>query len=49
MKGKEAVMMKNVRKEFVSHHKRKMAVDGLKVTLYKDQITAFLGHNGAGK
>ena len=49
MQGKESVVMKDVRKEFVSNHKRKVAVNGLTVTLYKDQITAFLGHNGAGK
>jgi ABC-type uncharacterized transport system ATPase subunit len=48
MKGKEAVVVQNLRKEFVSNHKRKVAVDGLSVTLYNDQITALLGHNGAG-
>jgi ABC-type uncharacterized transport system ATPase subunit len=48
MKGKEAVTMWNVRKEFSSNHIRKVAVDDLSVTLYEDQITALLGHNGAG-
>lgn len=27
----------------------KPAVDGMTVTFYEGQITAFLGHNGAGK
>lgn len=48
MKGKEAVVMKDVRKEFTGKKQRKVAVDGLSVTLYEDHITAFLGHNGAG-
>ena len=41
-------MMKNVRKEFLSNGKRRLAVEELTLTLYEDQITAFLGHNGAG-
>ncbi|KAJ8382923.1 hypothetical protein SKAU_G00037010 [Synaphobranchus kaupii] len=28
---------------------KKVAVDGLSVDFYEDQITSFLGHNGAGK
>jgi hypothetical protein len=48
MKGKEAVMLRNVRKEFNANNSLKVAVDGLSVTLYEDHITALLGHNGAG-
>lgn len=46
--GKEAVVMRNVKKEFGSNGMKKVAVNGLTLTLYEDQITAFLGHNGAG-
>lgn len=28
---------------------RKKAVDNVSLKMYKDQITALLGHNGAGK
>lgn len=28
---------------------KKLAVDGLSVDFYENQITSFLGHNGAGK
>lgn len=48
MVNKEAVVLRNVKKEFVSNHMRKVAVNGINLSLYEDQITAFLGHNGAG-
>ncbi|OAE27724.1 hypothetical protein AXG93_4193s1240 [Marchantia polymorpha subsp. ruderalis] len=41
-----AVQVNNLRKVF---HGGKVAVDGLSLTIYEDQITALLGHNGAGK
>ncbi len=47
--GKEAIVMNGVRKEFVGQNAHKVAVDGLSLSVYKDQITALLGHNGAGK
>jgi ABC-type transport system involved in cytochrome bd biosynthesis fused ATPase/permease subunit len=49
MKGKDSVIVKNARKEFVSNNINKVAVDGLSMVLYEDHITALLGHNGAGK
>ena len=36
-------------KEFKSGKGKKVAVDGLNLTMYSGQITALLGHNGAGK
>lgn len=43
------VVIKQLRKEFPLADGTKMAaVDGLDLTMYSGQITAFLGHNGAG-
>ena len=36
-------------KEFKTTNGKKVAVDGLNLTMYSGQITALLGHNGAGK
>ena len=36
-------------KEFDIKGGKKVAVDGLNLTMYSGQITALLGHNGAGK
>ena len=36
-------------KEFDIKGGKKVAVDGLNLTIYSGQITALLGHNGAGK
>lgn len=39
----------NLYKEFSTPTGIKTAVDGLNLTMYSGQITALLGHNGAGK
>lgn len=39
----------NLVKYFNTNTGRKYAVDGLSLTMYQGQITALLGHNGAGK
>ena len=36
-------------KEFKTSSGKKVAVDGLNLTMFSGQITALLGHNGAGK
>lgn len=36
-------------KEFKTPNGKKVAVDGLSLTMFSGQITALLGHNGAGK
>ena len=40
----ENIEIKNLKKTF----KEKVAVDGLNLSIYNGQITALLGHNGAG-
>lgn len=40
------IQIKNLRKVFGGN---KVAVEGLSVKMYEDQITVLLGHNGAGK
>lgn len=48
-KGKESVVIRGLKKTFVKGLGKKFtAVDGLDLTMYDNQITAFLGHNGAG-
>ena len=45
-----AVSIKKLKKEFVRNDGSiNKAVDGLTVDFYENQITSFLGHNGAGK
>eukprot|EP00667_Euglena_gracilis_P004404 EG_transcript_4425 len=45
-----AVRMQNLRKEFKSCWRgTTVAVDGLNMTMYENQINVMLGHNGAGK
>ncbi|XP_038108176.1 ATP-binding cassette sub-family A member 3 [Culex quinquefasciatus] len=45
--GKGAgIKIRKLRKEF---GKNKVAVDGLSLNMFEDQITVLLGHNGAGK
>mmetsp|Transcript_24977 Transcript_24977/g.75215 ORF Transcript_24977/g.75215 Transcript_24977/m.75215 type:complete len:1447 (+) Transcript_24977:67-4407(+) len=39
----------NLRKIFHVHGQTKVAVDNLSLSLYEDQVTVLLGHNGAGK
>ncbi|XP_067002190.2 phospholipid-transporting ATPase ABCA3 [Anabrus simplex] len=45
------IRIKNLRKEFSSlfGSGTKIAVDGITLDIYQNQITALLGHNGAGK
>jgi len=48
--GNTCVDIRNLRKEFVTPQGiNKVAVNGLNLTLFQGQITALLGHNGAGK
>jgi len=42
------IEMKGITKVFSSQAGRKVAVDGMDLTIYSDQITCLLGHNGAG-
>ena len=45
----KCVDIRNLYKYFDTPTGRKTAVDGLTLTMYSGQITALLGHNGAGK
>ncbi|ETV96788.1 hypothetical protein H310_10092 [Aphanomyces invadans] len=45
----DALQIHRLRKVFSTPSGPKVAVDGLNLTLYKNQITCLLGHNGAGK
>ncbi|GMF13566.1 unnamed protein product [Phytophthora lilii] len=45
----EALTVQRLRKVFQVPGGEKVAVQGLNITMYKDQITCLLGHNGAGK
>ncbi|EEY56084.1 ATP-binding cassette transporter, putative [Phytophthora infestans T30-4] len=45
----EALSVQNLRKTFEVPGGTKVAVKGLNLVMYKDQITCLLGHNGAGK
>jgi ABC-type Na+ transport system ATPase subunit NatA len=45
----ECVHLSGLKKVFDTNTGKKVAVDGLDVTFYSGQITALLGHNGAGK
>jgi len=45
----ECVDIRGLCKGFDTSTGRKMAVDGLNLTMFSGQITALLGHNGAGK
>jgi ABC-type polysaccharide/polyol phosphate transport system ATPase subunit len=42
------VHIQNLRKEFNTNSGLKVAVENLNLTMYSGQITALLGHNGAG-
>jgi ATP-binding cassette subfamily A (ABC1) protein 3 len=46
---KICVEIKDLVKEFNTNTGKKVAVDGLNLNMYSGQITALLGHNGAGK
>ncbi|KAL7995255.1 putative ABC transporter, AAA+ ATPase domain, ABC transporter A [Plasmopara halstedii] len=45
----EALVIRDIKKEFVVPGGIKHAVRGVSLAMYKDQITCLLGHNGAGK
>ncbi|OWZ10303.1 ABC transporter [Phytophthora megakarya] len=45
----DALTVQRLRKVFAVPGGEKVAVQGLNLTMYKDQITCLLGHNGAGK
>lgn len=46
----KCIDVQNLYKEFdTPHGGKKVAVDGLNLTMYNGQITTLLGHNGAGK
>lgn len=47
--NQQCVEVKGLVKYFDTNTGRKFAVDGLNLTMYSGQITALLGHNGAGK
>lgn len=43
------VDIKDLYKVYNTTNGKKVAVDGLNLTMYSGQVTALLGHNGAGK
>ncbi|XP_029339879.1 ATP-binding cassette sub-family A member 9 isoform X2 [Mus caroli] len=47
--GKEAIRIKNLKKEYSGKHGKVEALRGLGFDIYEGQITALLGHSGAGK
>ncbi|XP_042822594.1 ATP-binding cassette sub-family A member 6 [Panthera tigris] len=47
--GKEAIRIKNVKKEYTGKSGKTEALKDLLLDIYEGQITAILGHNGAGK
>ncbi|XP_072501625.1 ATP-binding cassette sub-family A member 10-like isoform X2 [Notamacropus eugenii] len=47
--GKEAIRIRNLRKEYKGKSEKVQALKGLQLDIYEGQITAILGHSGAGK
>ncbi|XP_056673212.1 ATP-binding cassette sub-family A member 9 isoform X2 [Monodelphis domestica] len=47
--GKEAIRIRNIRKEYKGKVEKVEALKGLQLDIYEGQITAILGHSGAGK
>ncbi|ELW67447.1 ATP-binding cassette sub-family A member 8, partial [Tupaia chinensis] len=47
--GKEAIRIKNLKKEYAGKHEKVEALRGVMFDIYEGQITALLGHSGAGK
>ncbi|XP_066090717.1 ATP-binding cassette sub-family A member 6-like [Saccopteryx bilineata] len=47
--GKEAIRIRNVKKEYKEKSGKVEALKGLFFDIYESQITAILGHSGAGK
>ncbi|XP_069511180.1 ATP-binding cassette sub-family A member 9-like [Ambystoma mexicanum] len=48
-RGKEAIRIKNIKKNFKQHDVEVEALRGLLFDVYEGQITALLGHSGSGK
>eukprot|EP00002_Diphylleia_rotans_P024252 TRINITY_DN477_c0_g2_i1.p1 TRINITY_DN477_c0_g2~~TRINITY_DN477_c0_g2_i1.p1 ORF type:complete len:1671 (+),score=364.81 TRINITY_DN477_c0_g2_i1:51-5063(+) len=49
MENKVSIQIASLRKVYETTEQPKVAVDNLSLTMYEGQITALLGHNGAGK
>ncbi|XP_012892087.1 PREDICTED: ATP-binding cassette sub-family A member 6 [Dipodomys ordii] len=49
LQGKEAIRIRNVKKEYKGKSGKVEALKGLLFDIYESQITAILGHKGAGK
>jgi len=49
MRESVSVIVRNLTKRFGSGSGAKVAVDGLSLNMYRNQIYCLLGHNGAGK
>ncbi|XP_015501628.1 ATP-binding cassette sub-family A member 9-like isoform X2 [Parus major] len=47
--GKEAIRLNNIKKIYKKNNKSTEALKGLSLNIYEGQITALLGHSGAGK
>ncbi|XP_052051312.1 ATP-binding cassette sub-family A member 6 isoform X2 [Apodemus sylvaticus] len=47
--GKEAIRIRNIKKEYKGKSGKLEALKGLYFDIYESQITAILGHSGAGK
>ncbi|XP_032312874.1 ATP-binding cassette sub-family A member 10 isoform X1 [Camelus ferus] len=47
--GKEAIRIRNVKKEYNGKPEKVEALQGIFLDIYEGQITAILGHSGAGK
>ncbi|XP_060242463.1 ATP-binding cassette sub-family A member 6 isoform X2 [Meriones unguiculatus] len=47
--GKEAIRIRNIKKEYKGKSGKVEALKGLFLDIYESQITAILGHSGAGK
>uniref|UniRef100_A0A2I3RYX4 ATP binding cassette subfamily A member 9 n=1 Tax=Pan troglodytes TaxID=9598 RepID=A0A2I3RYX4_PANTR len=47
--GKEAIRIKNLKKEYAGKCEKVEALKGVVFDIYEGQITALLGHSGAGK
>ncbi|XP_044900367.1 ATP-binding cassette sub-family A member 10 isoform X2 [Felis catus] len=47
--GKEAIRIRNIRKEYDGKPENVEALQGIFLDIYEGQVTAILGHNGAGK
>ncbi|XP_043304360.1 ATP-binding cassette sub-family A member 10 isoform X1 [Cervus canadensis] len=47
--GKEAIRIRNLRKEYKGKPEKVEALQGICLDIYEGQLTAILGHSGAGK